>query len=284
MRIPAALNNVSALRPTYGLVSNRGTFPISASLDTVGPMARAIEDVAHVFAALAGYDRDDPWAIEQPTRTRSRGSTPARWRGVRIGLPTTFFFDDVEPAIARNARAAGDVLAGLGAELREIDVPGADHAVDAANQLIRAEALALHRERLDADPGRFGEDVRRRLELGRDISGADVAEAIVRMREWRVRMLRVFDDVDILLTPTTNATAPRIDDSEMIATTAQLTKFTYAWSLAWMPAVSVPSGLDEAGLPTGVQLAAAPYRDAVALRCGHALQQVTDWHRARPPV
>jgi aspartyl-tRNA(Asn)/glutamyl-tRNA(Gln) amidotransferase subunit A len=240
--------------------------------------------VAHVFAALAGYDRDDPWAIEHAYEDPLAWLDPGSLAGVRIGLPTTFFFDDVEPAIARNARAAADVLAGLGAELREIDVPGADHAVDAATQLIRAEALALHRERLDADPARFGEDVRRRLELGRDISGADVAEAIVRMREWRVRMLRVFDDVDILLTPTTNATAPRIDDSEMIATTAQLTKFTYAWSLAWIPAVSVPSGLDEGGLPTGVQLAAAPYRDAVALRCGHALQQVTDWHRARPPV
>jgi aspartyl-tRNA(Asn)/glutamyl-tRNA(Gln) amidotransferase subunit A len=283
VRIPAALNNVSALRPTYGVVSNRGVFPISASLDTVGPMARTIADVAAVFATIAGYDRDDPWAIEHPyddpLATLDRGVA-----GLRIGLPSTFFFDGVEPDIERNVRAAAAVLADLGADVREVDVPGAEHAVDTATLLIRAEALALHRERLAADPGRFGEDVRRRLELGREISGADVAAAIARMRAWRVEMLRVFDGVDLLLTPTTNATAPRIDDSEMIATTAQLTRFTYAWSLAWMPAVSVPSGLDARGLPTGVQVAAAPWRDAVALRAGHAFQRVTGHHRARPPA
>ena len=110
-----------------------------------------------------------------------------------------------------------------------------------------------------------------------------MADAIARMRDWRVRMLQVFDGVDLLLTPTTNATAPRIADAEMIATTAQLTRFTYAWSLAWMPAASVPSGVDEQGLPTGVQLAAAPWRDALALRAGAAVQRATDLHRRRPP-
>jgi aspartyl-tRNA(Asn)/glutamyl-tRNA(Gln) amidotransferase subunit A len=104
------------------------------------------------------------------------------------------------------------------------------------------------------------------------------------MRAWRVRMLQAFDDVDVILTPTTNATAPPIGDDDMIAMTAQLTRYTYAWSLAGLPAASVPSGFDGAGLPTGVQLAAAPWRDALVLRCGHALQQATDWHRRRPPA
>jgi aspartyl-tRNA(Asn)/glutamyl-tRNA(Gln) amidotransferase subunit A len=283
VRIPAALNGVSALRPTYGAVSNRGVFPISASLDTVGPVARSVADVARIFAVVAGYDRADPWAVEHPLDD-PRAHLHDGAAGLRIGLPTSFFFDDLEPAIERNTHAVAERLAALGADVVEVDVPGAERAVDAATLLIRAEALALHRGRLDAEPERFGEDVRRRLELGRDISGADVADAIARMREWRAFMLTVFDDVDVVLTPTTNATAPRIDDAEMIATTARLTRFTYAWSLASMPAVSVPCGLDERGLPTGAQLAAAPWRDAVALRCGHALQSVTSWHRARPPL
>ena len=196
MRIPAALNDVSALRPTYGLVSNRGTFPISASLDTVGPMARAIEDVAHVLAAIAGYDRDDPWAIEHAYED------PLAWLDagvagrVRIGLPTTLLLR------RRRARHRAQ-RAGRGgrrarrprrraARGRRARAP--TDAVGVATQLIRAEALALHRERLDADPGRFGEDVRRRLELGTRSPGADVAAALDRMRDWRVRMLRVFDD------------------------------------------------------------------------------------------
>ena len=283
VRIPAALNGISGLRPTYGAVSNRGVFPISPSLDTVGPMARSIADVAQLLAVIAGYDRADPWAIEHPLEDPLAHLADGV-DGLRVGLPSTFFFEGLEPAIERNVRAVGEVLAGLGAEVDELRLAGAEHAVDAATLLIRAEALGLHGERLAREPERFGEDVRRRLELGRAIAGADVARAITAMRRWRAAMLTVFDDVDVVLTPTTNATAPLVDEAEMIATTAKLTPFTYAWSLAWMPAASIPCGLDERGLPTGAQLAAAPWRDALALRADFAVQQATGWHRLRPPA
>lgn len=282
VRIPAALNGVSALRPTYGAVSNRGVFPISASLDTVGPMARSIADVARVMATIAGYDREDPWAIEHDLPDPLAGLDGGMAK-VRIGVPASFFLEDVDPAIARNTLEVAETLAGLGAEVREVAVPGAESAVDTATVLIRAEALGLHRERLEREPERFGEDVRRRLELGRSIDGAELAQAIARMRGWRARMLGVFDRVDLLLTPATPVSAPLIDDAEMIETTARLTRFTYAWSLAWLPAAAVPSGLDDHGLPTGVQLAAAPWCDALALRAGHALQQATSHHLLRPP-
>ncbi len=281
VRIPAALNGVSALRPTYGSVSNRGVFPISASLDTVGPMARSIDEVARVLAVVAGYDRDDPWAIEHES-PEVRARLDAGAAGLRVGVPGSFFLDDVEPAIARNTRAVAGVLGELGAQVTELDVPGAERAVEATTVISRAEALGLHRDRLEREPGRFGEDVRLRLELAREIDGATLATAIARMREWRARMLRVFDEVDLLLTPTTPTGAPLVDEAEMIATTARLTRFTYAWSLAWLPAASVPSGLGDDGLPTGVQLAAAPWRDDLPLRAGHALQQATGHHRLRP--
>jgi aspartyl-tRNA(Asn)/glutamyl-tRNA(Gln) amidotransferase subunit A len=153
-----------------------------------------------------------------------------------------------------------------------------------ANALIRAEATGLHAERLATDPGAFGHDVRRRLELGNAITGPQVGQALAVMRAWRVRVLRAFDDVDLLLTPTTNATAPLREGADMIEVTAGLTRFTYPWSLAGLPAASIPSGLAPDGLPTGAQLAAAPWRDALVLRAGHAIQAVTDWHRLRPPA
>jgi aspartyl-tRNA(Asn)/glutamyl-tRNA(Gln) amidotransferase subunit A len=283
VRIPAALNGVSALRPTYGLVSARGTFPVSAALDTIGPMARTIADVAEMLAVMAGYDRDDPHAVEHPF-DEPRGALDAGVASLRVGLPRRYFFEDVDPAIAANTQAAADVLAGLGAEVVDVDLHGADEATGIATILIRAEATGLHRERLADDPGSFGADVLRRLELGNAVTGPDVGRALAGMRDWRVRMLQGFDDVDLLLTPTTNATAPLRADADMIAVTAELTRFTYAWSLAHLPAASIPSGLDGAGLPTGVQLAAAPWHDALVLRAAHAVQEATDWHRRRPPA
>jgi aspartyl-tRNA(Asn)/glutamyl-tRNA(Gln) amidotransferase subunit A len=150
--------------------------------------------------------------------------------------------------------------------------------------LIRAEALSVHLERLDSAPERFGEDVRRRLELGREVDGVEVARAIGAMREWRVAMLDRFDAADLILTPTTNCSAPPIADSETIATTARLTRFTYAWSLAGLPAASVPCGLDRQGLPVGLQLAAAPWQDHLVLRAAAAYQDTTNWHRRRPAL
>lgn len=278
VRIPAALNNVSSLRATTGAISTRGSFPVSSSLDTIGPMARSLSDVAALFEVLAGFDPADPWAVEHPL------GAPIDVRGLRVGLPAEFFFEDVEPSIESAVRLAAQQLRELGAEVRTVSVPGASEAVHTANRLIRAEALSVHAERMATQPERFGEDVRRRLDLGYQVTGVEVAGAVREMHEWRARMLAVFERLDVILTPTTNSVAPLIADSEMIATTARLTRFTYAWSLAGMPAVSVPCGSSAEGLPIGMQLAAAPWQDRVALRAGVAYQAATDWHRRRPAL
>jgi aspartyl-tRNA(Asn)/glutamyl-tRNA(Gln) amidotransferase subunit A len=283
VRIPAALNGVTGMRHTYGAVSNRGVLPICASLDTVGPMARSAVDVARLAAVIVGYDRHDPYAIEPPAAARLELESGERLEGLRVGVANAFYFDDVDPAVRANARVAADVLANLGAQLVEVDVSDSEEAMQRTTLFSRAEALALHRERLEQDPGRFGDDVRRRLELGYEVTGADVAAALDFMRHYRARMIQEFEGVDMILTPTAPSVAPKIESSEMIAATAHLTRFCYAWSLAWLPAISLPSGLDENGLPTGVQLAAAPWRDGLLLRAGIAFQSVTDFHRARPP-
>ena len=281
VRIPAALNGVSALRPTYGWVSTRGSMPVSASLDTVGPMARSIRDVAALYAVMRGYDRADPWAIEPPPPRPAAGLDEGA-AGLRIGVAGGFFEDDVEPDVTRLVRAAADRLSELGADVEDIVVDRVAEAVEMSNLLIRAEALSVHADRLETEPDRLGEDVRRRLELGRDVTGVDTARAVAAMRAWRVRMLELFDGLDLVLLPTTPGTAPPIAESEMISTTARLTRFTYPWSLAWLPACSVPCGLDGQGLPVGVQLVGAPWRDDVVLRGGAAYQDATDWHLRRP--
>ena len=156
VRIPAALNGVTGMRHTYGAVSNRGVLPICASLDTVGPMARSAVDMARLSAVIVGYDRHDPYAIEPPAAARLGLESGERLDGLRVGVANAFYFDDVDPAVGANARAAADVLAELGAELVEVDVSDSEEAMLRTTLFSRAEALALHRERLEQDPGRFG--------------------------------------------------------------------------------------------------------------------------------
>jgi len=282
VRIPAAFNGVSALRPTFGAVSCRGVLSLCPSLDTVGPMARAVADVARLASVMLAYDRSDPYAVEPPARAPD--SADGTVRGLRVALPASFFFDDVEPAIAANARAAADVFAELGATVSEVEIPGAEKARRDTTTVIRAEALAEHHERLERDPDGIGEDVRRRLESGRAISGVELAETLRRMRHWRAQLLVTFDDVDVILTPAIPVAPPLIEGAETIATSAEVTRLCYPWSLAGMPAVACPSGLDGDGLPTGLQLAAAPWRDGLALRAGIAYQSATGFHRDRPPL
>jgi aspartyl-tRNA(Asn)/glutamyl-tRNA(Gln) amidotransferase subunit A len=140
----------------------------------------------------------------------------------------------------------------------------------------------VHRRRLAEQPERFGDDVRRRLLLGEGVTGADYAAARAAARAFARSTQRLFDRVDVIVAPTTGATAPLVADSETIATTNRLTRATYAWSLAGLPTVAVPCGFSGDGLPLGMQVAAAPKADAVALGAAAAYQRDTFWHLSRP--
>lgn len=279
VRIPGALNGVTALRPTRGSVSARGVFPVSWTLDTVGPMARSATDVAELFESITGYDADDPGSLagtQQPT-LGDEGL-----RALRIGVPRGFLFDEVDPEVDAAVRLAAEALAGLGATVEEIEVPGAAEAVDVATRIIWAEALAVHRRRLEQDPGRFGDDVRRRLGSGQALTGADYAELRQEARIWARAVASMLSHVDLVLGPVTAIVAPLAEGAETIETTRRLTRFTYGWSLAGVPAISLPCGFSSEGMPIGMQLAAAAWRDRTLLDVGIAYQRVTDWHTREP--
>ena len=283
VRIPAAMNGVSGLRPTPGRIPNRGTFPVSAPFDTVGPIAYRVDDVARVFAVLAGFDPEDPTSIERPLENflpRLGDGIP----GVRVGVPRNFYFDDVDPEVRASVLAAAQAFEGLGAELVEVDVPGAEEAqARSAFCVLVADAAALHRARLETAPERFGSEVRRRLELGLGVTGTDYAAANRWLETWRHGLRGVFRDVDLVLTPTSPIPAPALaDDEDLIETTRALSRFTFGWAYAGIPALSVPCGSTRCGLPVGVQLVAAWWQESSLLRAGVAYQSVTTHHCNRP--
>lgn len=285
IRMPASLNGICGLRPSAGAVPNRGSIPVSPPYDTIGPMARRIIDVARVYAAIAGPDGGDPTsAPDAPPDVLGRLGDGIE--GVRILMPTRFFGPEADPDVAAAVRQAAEVLARLGARVEEGDLPGAEAAQARLMPIIYADAAAYHRKRLEREPDRFGRDVRARLQPGLELRAIDYAGSLRWLEGWRAQVEELFrESWNLVLTPTMPCTAPPIEpDDDVIAVSTRLSRFTWVWPAAGVPALSVPCGFDSRGLPIGMQLAGPRWSEPLLLRLGHAYQSATDWHRRRPPL
>ena len=282
VRLPASFCGVSGLRPTVGRVPNHGASPVSATYDTIGPMARCVEDVARILAVIAGPDRRDPISADRPLENflPRLGDGVA---GIRVGIPRNFYFDDVPDDIAAPVRAALGVLEAQGAKLVDIEVPGAEECHVHATLMIFADACAHHAERLATRPDGFSPDVHARMTTGQNYTAVDYAGAQRAREAWRRTLADVFEQVDIIASPTTPADPPPVvDDRSLLEATRDATRNTYAGGLGAIPGLSAPCGFSAAGLPVGLQLEAAWWQEPLLLRAGAAYQSATEWHLARP--
>lgn len=274
VRVPAALCGVSGLRPTYGLIPPVGSMEIAPSIETIGPMARSVTDVARLFAVISQPAGDAPKNIVA-------ADDAVGIEGLTIGLPKTFFLDDVEEDVGTAVSALAADLASLGARVREIELPTMEPIVEAVRIILVTEAFALHESRLIAEPDGYGTEVRTRMLLGKDVGGAQLARAYSTCREWTRTLSEVWRTVDIILTPTVGFCAKPFEGAGMIAETAKLTRLTVPFSCTGVPSLSIPCGFSD-GLPIGAQLVAPRHRDDMLLRVGIEYQKITDWHRRRP--
>ena len=286
IRAPASFNGVVGLKPTNGAIPNRGTFPVSPPHDTPGPLARRVEDVAAAYMAMAGFDPEDPTSEDRPIGDAMAGLDRGV-SGMTIATPRPFFFDDLQPEVAAGVEEAIAALRDAGAEIREIELPGAEEAWRLASTvLIMTDAAALHAERMQREPQRMGADVFARIAVGREVTGMEYARALRFREEWRRRVAALFGSgIDMLALPTTPFTAPRIDPgADMGRTSNRINRNNFPWSLAGAPALSLPCGFDRAGLPFGLQLVGPRWGEAGLLAAGKAFQEATDWHLRAPPL
>ena len=283
VRIPAALNGVCGLRPTMGRVSNRGVIPVSWSFDTVGPLARRAEDIAHMLQVLAGYDPQDLTSADQPVGNYLAGLNEGV-RGLRIGLLGGHFQKEPQPAVVTLINQAAQVYENLGAQVEEIELTDAAATVERTSEMLLAEAAAFHQARLTERSEDFGPDVLTRLRIGAQVSGSQYGRNRQEQRRWQRQLQQTFERYDILLAPTCGIPAPIIEESEGVETTRLLARFTYPLSLAQVPVLSVPCGFTEDQLPVGMQLMAPAWAEARILRAAHAYQQATDWHMQQPVI
>jgi aspartyl-tRNA(Asn)/glutamyl-tRNA(Gln) amidotransferase subunit A len=290
VRLPACINGVVGIKPTTGRVSNRAVTPMSLWFDTVGPMAYSAEDVARMLAVIEGYDPLDTSAIDGPGDEIIRGLHNGI-HGVRIGVPTNYFFEDVDPEILARVNDAIAVLASLGAEIVDVEVPRFGEVQERMTKMLYPDVLAFHAERLATQPEVFGSDVRTRLQIGKEIPAEEFARSVQWRSSWIQELKRTtFAAVDLVVTPTLKIQTPPVDSDALrsgsqplAAITHKLGANTFGWSFSGNPGVSVPVGLVN-GLPVGMQLIGPWWHDGAVLRAAVAYQSVTEWHRARPAL
>jgi aspartyl-tRNA(Asn)/glutamyl-tRNA(Gln) amidotransferase subunit A len=282
IREPAALCGVVGLKPTYGRISVAGAIPLSPSLDHVGPIAGTVGDVAALFQAICGPNakgsNDDNAAMDFLSEPRAAMKTP------RIGIPRALFFDDLDPEVESAIGEALTIISAMSAEIRDIEL-----SVSTDRTLQSAESYACHAEFVARTPELYQPETLRRILTGQNINPLDIVERRRELAQIRREIAGVFENTDLLVTPTTPIPAPRISElkehPELLRPRELLllrnTRPVNVWGL---PAISIPCGFTKAGLPIGLQLIGPNGQEAKILQVAHAYEQATQWHKRRPMI
>ncbi len=282
IRIPSALCGIAGIKPSFGLVSRAGVTPLSHSLDTAGPMARTVEDLALSMNALAVYDARDPVSVSPPGDDYL-AALDGGVRGMRIGVPEQYVWRPLDAEMETAFRKALGVLEELGAEIVGVSIPELEWTPALAAAITTAEAAMAHRERVLRHGDRMDQTVRRRFESGMFISASVYAQAQRGRVAYARAVAAAFEQVDLIATPTVATPAPRqgLDVMEIggeeVPVREALLRITRIFNLARMPSVSVPCGFSQDGLPIGLMLGAPLFADARALRAARAYESATEW-------
>jgi aspartyl-tRNA(Asn)/glutamyl-tRNA(Gln) amidotransferase subunit A len=276
IRLPAACCGVVGLKPTYGRVSSRGVVPLSWSHDHVGPIAGSVRDTAVILQAIAGYDSLDPGSVDLPTPDLSSGIGALPFR-LRIGVPRAFFYEDLDPEVAAAVEGALRVFAGLHAEVRDIEID-----VPTDRTLVAAEAYAFHEPLVVGSPELYQPATLARIQSGASASAATVLRARRDLDARRQAIRRVFEEVDVLVTPTVPIPPPSIaalqaDADALRPAELRMLRNNRPFNVWGIPAISVPCGFTTDGLPIGLQLAGPPWREDLLLQIAHAYESATQW-------
>jgi aspartyl-tRNA(Asn)/glutamyl-tRNA(Gln) amidotransferase subunit A len=305
IRQPAALTNLTGIKPTYGRVSRWGMIAYASSLDQGGPLARTAEDCALMLQAMAGFDAKDSTSVDQPVDDYL-ATLNQPLSGLRIGLPKEYFGAGLDARIGEKVMAVVDALKKLGASVKEISLPTMQHAIPAYYVIAPAEASS-NLSRFDgvrfgyrcANPVNledlykrsrgegFGAEVKRRIMVGTYALSAGYYDAYY-LKAQKIRRLikndfvAAFSEVDVILGPTTPNLAWKLGEKNNDPVAAYLEDiYTITANLAGIPGLSMPAGFVD-GLPVGVQLLAPYFQEGRLLNVAHQYQQVTDWHTQAP--
>lgn len=280
IRLPASFCGVVGLKPTYGRVSAEGVIPLSSSYDHIGPITNCVYDAALMLQVMSDFDAGDPCGDKK--RSSLVAAFDERPTILRIGVPRAFFFDGLDPEIAAAVEKAIELFRHLDSEVQDVHLE-----VSTDRTLASAEAYAYHKELVAQSPELYQPATKMRIQSGANFSEADVARARRDLQDSRAAIEKIFETVDVLLTPTVPISPPVIEDlkknpDDLRPQELMMLRNTRPFNVWGIPTISVPCGFTKGGLPIGLQLAAAHGREDLVLQAAQVYEQATRWHEEMP--
>jgi aspartyl-tRNA(Asn)/glutamyl-tRNA(Gln) amidotransferase subunit A len=290
VRVPAALCGTAGLKTTVGRVSRAGVYPLSWSLDSVGVLARAVEDAALVYQRMHGADINDDTTLGLGPQD-VLGNLKDGLKGMRMAFAETVFFDDIHPEVDTAVRACGDVFKELGAEVSSIEFSEASQALklNPGGVFIASEGYTLNKKWLEENFDQLDPVVAQRMIKGKEITATDYLGNMLAAKRLRAKVYNVLEDIDALLVPTTCVPARPVADVDADIDTylkhnAIYLRNTNIGNTLNLCALNVPCGFTKEGMPIGLLIYGRPFQEEVILKIGYAFQQFTAWHRNTPDL
>jgi aspartyl-tRNA(Asn)/glutamyl-tRNA(Gln) amidotransferase subunit A len=291
IREPAGYCGIVGLKPTYGRVSTAGVIPLSWSLDHIGPMTSTVVDAALLLQSIAGYDPQDPASIDLPVPDYV-ATIAASTSSLRLGIPRAYFYEGLHPDIQAAMDDALSVLKGLTRTLRDIGPMATDgtysSVMDPYRTILTAESYEYHRPSISQSPDLYHPATVTRIRAGADVTISAYMQSRRQLEQIRHSISRMFDTVDLVVTPTSPIPPYAIADLGDTTTARpkelQMLHNTRPFNALGLPTISVPCGFTAQGLPIGMQLSGPPAAEATVLRLAHAYEEATEWHKRKPSL
>ena len=283
IRLPSAANGITGLKPTWGRVSRHGVFPLGDTFDHIGPMARTALDAAIMLGAIAGRDAADVTALRAPVSDYA-GACGKGARDLRIGMPTAFATDGIDPDVVAVWEATGNTFAALGAIAAPITFPAWKQAVENWQLLCAGETAWAHRDTHPSRKEEYGTVLSNFIALGQTASAMDYAGANISRAEFSARVGALFESCDLFLVPAIPTKVPTREHWRGMAAEdfSPYLRFTIPADLTGGPTITFPAGFDRDGLPIAMQLYGPHLSEATLCNAAAAFQSVTDWHLRHP--
>lgn len=282
VRIPASACGVVGMKPTQGRVSKYGVYPLSDTIDHVGPMTRTVEDNAILLRVIAGYDSLDPWSLKLPNMDYST-EIGQSVKGMVVGIPYSIFKDNTDPLIYDSVVASIEILKSLGAKIIEIPNPDPDGTFVGACRAVRiSEGYAVHEKNIMEKHGLYNPEILQQMLVGKDFKAYEYINGLQMRNKFKTHFKEMMNDIDIMIMPTMPLLPPDINQREVEirgivhSVFTRFNLFTIIASFTGFPSISIPCGITEDNLPIGLQILTNEYEEAKAYRFAYQIEKALD--------